>query len=128
MKNTEMEPFIIEPTTETPQIILDPDHNIFTINRRSLPENPLKFYTPVIEWIKEYTQHPNAESNFVFKLEYFNTASSKQLMKILVNLKKITNKGKLTITWYHKTIDEDMKNIGLRYSKLLEYDFEMIAY
>ena len=47
-----MEKLIIEETEDTPEIILDPEQNIFKISKISVPENALDFYKPVLEWIK----------------------------------------------------------------------------
>ena len=46
-------PLIIEKTTKTPQVIFDPANEIFEISGRSLPENVVKTYEPVLQWIDQ---------------------------------------------------------------------------
>jgi len=46
-----MEPLIIEATPKTPKVVFDPNENLYEISGRSLPENVVKTYDPVIKWI-----------------------------------------------------------------------------
>ena len=49
-----MEILDIRGTTDTPKVLFDPDNNIFEISGRSLPEDVITFYQPVIEWLDDY--------------------------------------------------------------------------
>ena len=79
-----METIKILGTDDTPHVILDPDNEIFEISGRSLPEDVTAFYEPVLTWLDEYAQNPNSKTVFTFRLVYFNTASSKLLLDILM--------------------------------------------
>ena len=81
-----MEPLIKEATVDTPKVVMDAEKGIFLLAQMSLPEDAVDFYTPVIQWITEYAKNPNPETVFEMKLDYFNTASSKQLIQILLFL------------------------------------------
>ena len=121
-----MEAFIIEKTEETPEIILNPTENVFKISYRSLPENANGFYAPVFEWLEEFRQNlPDDDIQFVFELEYFNTATAKQIAKILLLLEKISHEVSLEIIWKYRKEDVDMMSSGLRYSKLLDVEFSI---
>ncbi len=76
----------IQGSDDTPKVILDADNNTFEISGRSLPEDVVAFYDPILEWLDEYAQNPLEKTVFNFKLEYFNTASSKLLLDVLLNL------------------------------------------
>lgn len=121
-----MEKFILEETEDTPEIILDPEQNIFKISKISVPENALDFYTPVLNWIKEYAKHPNVQTIFDFDLEYVNTASSKQVIQVILSLQKVAEKGDVKVRWFYETIDEDMQALGKRYKKLVSLPFELV--
>jgi hypothetical protein len=95
-----MEKLIIEETEDTPEIILDPEQNIFKISKISVPENALDFYKPVLEWIKEYAERPNVQTVFEFDLEYVNTASSKQVIQVILRLQKVAEKSDVKVRWY----------------------------
>lgn len=120
-----METLIIIKTDETPEIILDENHNIFSISYRSLPENAIGFFAPVFEWLEKYCQNPKTDMEFIFNLEYFNTASAKQIAKILFILEKLNEKVDVLITWKYKKDDVDMMSSGLRFSKLLNVEFQI---
>lgn len=119
-----MEILNIEGAEDTPKIILDATNKIFEISGRSLPEDSAEFYKPVLGWIKEYTSAGNA-MNFVFKLEYFNTASSKLILDVLSALEEISG---TTIQWYYHEDDEDMEEAGREFSELVDMPFEFSTY
>ncbi len=116
----------IEKTSDTPKVILDKENGIFEISERSLPENAIDFYKPIIEWFTEYSKSPNEKTEVNFNLEYFNTASAKQIAKILLILQKIAQNNDVLIKWHYDKDDIDMKSSGVRYSKLVKLNFEFI--
>jgi len=116
----------IEKTSDTPNVTLDSNNNIFEFSYRSLPENAIDFYNPILDWIEEYSKNPNPETIVNFKLEYFNTASAKQIAKVLLQLFEISKNAKVKINWHYDKNDSDMLASGQRYSKLINLDFEFI--
>jgi len=120
-----MEILKLEGTEDTPKIMLDKKNGIFEISGRSLPEDSAEFYRPVLEWIGNYSKESNASTEFVFKLEYFNTASSKLILDVLSALEDI--KG-MKILWYFHEDDEDMEEAGQEFSELVEIPFEFKTY
>jgi len=121
-----MENLIIDKTSDTPNILLDSLNGKIEISARSLPENAIEFYTPIINWVEEYSKNPSKETNVNFNLEYFNTSSAKQIAKILLLLKQLSNDNKVNIRWHYSADDSDMKSTGERFSKLLNLEFEFI--
>ena len=120
-----MEIIHLEGTEDTPKIILDKKNGIFEISGRSLPEDSAEFYKPVLEWIDEYAKDPNPETDWVFKLEYFNTASSKLILDVLSKLEEIPG---IKVNWYFHEDDEDMEEAGEEFSELVELPFEFKTY
>ncbi|MBI5009011.1 MAG: DUF1987 family protein [Bacteroidia bacterium] len=47
-----MERLYFSPTKNTPEIILSPEENIFSISGNSRPEDARLLYYPVIDWLK----------------------------------------------------------------------------
>ncbi|MEX2230542.1 MAG: DUF1987 domain-containing protein [Cyclobacteriaceae bacterium] len=115
----------LEGTEDTPKIILDKNKGIMEISGRSLPEDSTEFYKPVLDWIEHYANDANPSTDFVFKLEYFNTASSKLILDVLYALEDI--KG-LKVQWYFHEEDEDMEEAGQEFSELVEIPFEFLTY
>ena len=79
----------IESTTKTPQIDLNQFTGELILSGRSNPENATAVYENVLVWIKEYARNPRQTTNLRFNLEYFNTASSIWLAKIVKSLSSI---------------------------------------
>jgi len=120
-----MEILNLEGTEDTPKIILDKTNGIFEISGRSLPEDSAEFYQPVLDWLEEYAAAANPKSDFIFKLEYFNTASSKLILDVLSKLEDIEG---ATVHWYFHEDDEDMEEAGQEFSELVEVPFEFSTY
>lgn len=120
-----MEILNLEGTEDTPKIILDKKNGIFEISGRSLPEDSAEFFRPVLEWIAAYSKEANGSTEFVFKLEYFNTASSKLILDVLSALEDIQG---MKIMWYYHEDDEDMEEAGQEFSELVEIPFEFKTY
>jgi hypothetical protein len=115
-------------TDDTPTVMLDAANNIFEISGRSLPEDVTAFYSPIISWMETYNQKPLAKTVFNFKLVYFNTASSKMLLDILMKLEELHNAGKeVLVKWHFAEDDEDMKEAGEEYADIVDVPFEQIS-
>jgi len=116
-----MENLQIDGTDDTPVVILDKGKGVFEISGRSLPEDVLQFYEPVVEWLKAYSKDPNSKTMFSFKLDYFNTASSKVLLDMLNQLKDI--KG-TSIVWHYYEDDEEILDAGKEFAEQVDIPFE----
>jgi hypothetical protein len=119
-----MEILNLEGERGAPKIILDKQKGIFEISGRSLVENASELYKPVLRWLKEYSTDPNPTTDFVFKLEYINTASSKLILDVLSCLEGI--KG-ARILWCFLDEDEDMEETGEEFAELVSIPFEFRA-
>jgi hypothetical protein len=84
-----MNELIIEQTPKTPQIDLNQLSGDLLFYGRSIPENATKLYEPVLNWIAEYILTASPTTNLRLDLEYFNTASSIYLAKMLKVLTRI---------------------------------------
>jgi hypothetical protein len=84
-----MTELIIEQTPKTPQIDLNHFTGDLIFTGRSVPENAAKVYEPVLNWVKEYIQKANPTTNLRLNLEYYNTATSIWLTKIIKELFQI---------------------------------------
>jgi len=124
-----MNPIIISATEDTPGIRLDATNDIFELSGRSLPEDVVKFYKPILDWLEEYAQSPNENTVFNFKLSYFNTASSKIILDILMKLEGMHDNGRnISIKWHYPSDDEDMMEAGEEYADIVGVPIEMVEY
>ncbi|MEA2042477.1 MAG: DUF1987 domain-containing protein [Bacteroidota bacterium] len=120
----------IQGTDDTPKVILDAGSEPYMeISGRSLPEDVVAFYDPILDWLDEYTESSPDKTVFNFKLEYFNTASSKLLLDILLKLEQLhEDDHDVLVRWHFPDDDEDMEEAGEEYADIVEVPFEQVGY
>ncbi|MBL4577330.1 MAG: DUF1987 domain-containing protein [Flavobacteriales bacterium] len=119
-----MEAINLKGTYDTPDVVLDSEQGVFEISGRSYPEDTAEFYIPILEWINNYLENPNSETRFTFKLDYFNSSSYKPFLDILVKLGKLNSNGhSVTIQWYYKEGDWDIKEAGEEFAEIVDVPF-----
>ena len=82
---------------------------ICELKGESFMENPSEFYEPIFEWLSQYF---NLKKSITInmKLEYFNTSSSRFILRMLEIIKEFVNAGgNLILNWYFDKDDPDMK-------------------
>ncbi|MCW3786476.1 DUF1987 domain-containing protein [Plebeiibacterium sediminum] len=122
-----METIVREGTPKTPYVRLDGEKGIIEIKGRSIPENSIEFYKPLIDWLEEYSSDVNNDTAVNVQLEYFNTSSSKCILDIFKKLESIFKKGqKVEVNWYYEEDDEDMFEAGEDYQSIINIPFKMI--
>jgi hypothetical protein len=78
-----LRPLQIEPTVKTPKINFDPEKGVLLMSGRSMPENVLDLFEPILDWVEEYCKYPADTTTLIVKLEYFNTSSAKCILELL---------------------------------------------
>lgn len=119
-----MESIKLEGTPKTPTVEFSADNGVLLLKGRSIPENSIEFYKPLINWIENYSASAPSETVLNVQLEYFNTSSSKCLLDIFKRLERIGNP--VTINWYYEEDDEDMLEAGEDYDAIIDIPFKMI--
>jgi hypothetical protein len=106
-----------------PSVFFNKETGILRLKGRSVLENTMRFYEPVMEWLDNYTKNPPAKTQLHLELEYFNTSTSKYILLILELLIKIHEEGsEVIVIWYYS--DEDMLELGTDYQQMLPLPFE----
>lgn len=122
-----MEPIIIEGTAKTPTVKFDSSEGVFKLEGRSIPENSVEFYKPLVDWLESYKESPLQKTVVEVKLEYFNTSSSKCILDVFKKLEVIHKaKNEVQIKWFYEEDDEDMLEAGEDYESIIRVPFEMI--
>jgi hypothetical protein len=111
-----------EATHSTPGIKLDSSEGLMELYGRSIPENALNVYRPVLGWLENYMIEPRKETTLNFKIEFFNTSSSKFILQILKKLEELNRQGfKVTVNWFYN--DEDILDLAEDYQELVGLKF-----
>lgn len=122
-----MEPLIIEGTPKTPSVRFDAQQGLVEIKGRSIPENSIEFYKPLVDWLKKYGENPAPLTQVNIQLEYFNTSSSKCILDVFKKLEAIFKaKHDVIINWYYEEDDEDMLEAGEDYESIIRVPFKMV--
>lgn len=132
-----MDAFILEASDFSPKVVLDPNNNKFELMGESRPENAGKFYEPIVKWLEQYKEvlfwqkDKYGKSNkvtFVIMLDYFNSTSAKHLLDILKQIDNYHNAGfESMIMWHYFMEDEDMRDSGEEFSKLINAPIEFVV-
>lgn len=122
-----MENLVIEGTPKTPTIKFQPEDGKLLIQGRSIPENSIEFYKPLVDSLEAYAGTPKETTNVDIVLEYFNTSSSKCILDVFKKLEKINaEKSGVIINWHYEEDDEDMLEAGEDYQAIINIPFKMV--
>ena len=116
----------IDPTNTSPLIDYNKETGILEISGKSLPTNAIEFYEPVFEWANSFFNSADIPTNFSlkFNLDYYNTASSKQIAKLFTIMENSLASTIVTVNWCYDEEDIDMLEAGQRFDKLLKISFK----
>ena len=123
-----IEPLIIEATAKTPKVIFDPKNNFYEISGRSLPENVVKTYEPILKWIDTYLYEIDTPLEINFRMDYLNSASAKMVSLILSKFEEFHQAdNKIQINWYYFFDDDDIQSEGEIYAMLKKLPIKLIG-
>ena len=119
----------IKERKDTPYVKMNADEGICVISGQSFPPDVSKFYEPLIGWLEDIKYVEINDLSFTFKLDYYNTASSKLMLDMLYKLEEIAEKGtNIIVFWYYPEDDEDMLEAGEEFERLVDIEFRLIPY
>ncbi|MDB2363651.1 DUF1987 domain-containing protein [Flavobacteriales bacterium] len=118
-----MNDLILEATDTAPKIHFQSNGNLI-MDGESRPENVVKFFEPLMNWMDELKSHEPDHITLDFKLEYYNSSSAKFIMELLLKLNNFKN---VLVKWHYDEMDEDLLESGEEFEKLVNYSFEFIA-
>jgi len=126
----ELETFYRKATADiyfTPEVSLNPKTGECSLKGESYIENTNAFYAPIFAWISEYTKDTSRPLSFTFQITYFNTSSSKAILKIMQTLKQFQDAGgELNAVWYYPKDDEDIQEEGEDYVAFLGLNLKVL--
>ena len=115
----------IAPTKTSMEVYCEPESGKLNFSGRSLPENSVGFFKPILEWLLEYAAHPAKHTEVTFYIEYCNSASRKGVIDIFRILDTMHDAGHaITILWKFDDGDDSMREIGEEYRDLFNLEFK----
>lgn len=116
-----MRRLLIAATAKTPQIEWNDEQSTLTLSGRSIPENAVEFYRPVLDWT--HCLEADTPMTVMVQLEYFNTSSSKCLLDLF---KRLETSSEIQVKWHFDADDEDMLEAGEDYDHIVSLPFTFI--
>ncbi|MBL7964694.1 MAG: DUF1987 domain-containing protein [Flavobacteriales bacterium] len=122
-----MEPLKLEGTGKTPTVAFNAATGLLELRGRSIPENSIEFYKPLMDWVDAYARTAQARTALHVQLEYFNTSSSKCILDLFKKLEFVRASGhEVTVYWHYEADDEDMLEAGEDYQAIINIPFKMV--
>jgi hypothetical protein len=118
----------LEPTEDSPRVYLDTGSGSITCSGTAIPENSEEYYGPILDWLADFVETDPEKVEVNFKLDYFNTSSSKYILEMLRTLERLAQNGRVIIRWHYLMEDEDMKEAGEDYQIMVKIPFELVEY
>lgn len=120
-----LEPLKVEATQNRPYVDFNAETGELVMKGRSIIENTVRFFEPLLSWIDEYVDNPSKKTELHLVLDYFNTSSSKFILSIFEKLEELYDLGKeVEVFWYYT--DEDMEDLGKDYNHIVSMPFKFI--
>ena len=105
----------IKATSNTPEVTYEDGSNL-VLKGRSIPEDVVKFYQPLIAWAGML----EVESLVVeIQLDFINSSSAKKLLYLLKVLDANNHIKELHVNWHYEVDDEEALEQGQIYEELL---------
>jgi hypothetical protein len=108
----------------TPEIKFDLTEKKYYIRGKCFPENAKKHFQPLVQFVSKNPLPDNASLDL-----NFDYISSSSIIAVLEFLKHIERMNKtVTVTWRYEEGDEDMRNVGMNFSKLCSLNFSLVEF
>jgi len=110
-----MDNLAIPATDITPTIDFNSDTHVLKLSGESYPENAMRFFEPVVAWVKEFLNAGNDRSITVsFHFTMFNSSTAKILLDIIHELNEAADSEELvTVIWIYDEINDLIEEFGI---------------
>jgi hypothetical protein len=126
-----MKKLIIDQTSYSPKVILDPENKVYEISGESRPPDVREFYDQILNWMDDFSlQLLKADAKtepviFTFNFGYFNSSSGKLILDICKVLARLRARGmNVKVNWHFEKDDVDMLAVGQEISRIVKFDFD----
>lgn len=122
-----MKDLVLPATETTPEVNFNITGRL-QISGTAMPENVFIFFNPLFDWLTEYKNNPCSKTVLEFRMDYFNTSSEIFILRLIKGVGQLKESGKeVSIIWYYKEEDDEMKYTGKYLGKLGKVNMELIS-
>lgn len=121
-----MNALVIESKLNSPLIDFNHNSGLLKIIGRSIPENPVKFYQPIEDWIFNFLSTNPKDINLFIHLDYLNTHSTECVLILMKKLESYykSSGANVKVSWNFDEDDEDMQALGEDLASIAEIPFD----
>ena len=95
----------------------------------SILANANKFFSPIIEWVDEYTKDPQKHTEISLKFNYVDTASVQGVFDVLKRFREIPDyEDKVVVNWYFEFDDPELLEVGEILEGRLKIKFNYVEF
>src|SRR5215831_5933466 len=116
-----MTPFILQATDDTPAINFDFDARRLVITGESYPEDPNKFWAPVLESLHTFLKtENNSKITLDLSISFLNSTSFRAVLLLLKALERASDNGNsVMVYWRYRVDDEFARDNGKELERAL---------
>lgn len=121
-----MDSLVIEAKTNSPLVNFSAATGELKIIGRSIPEHPLKFYTPLENWIADFINTTPKKIILIIYLDYLNTHSTECMLILIKKIdayQKLNANADVSVSWSFDEYDEDMESLGHDLASIVNIPF-----
>ena len=86
-------------TDTTPYVLIDEEKGYMKFEGESYHDNIPEFFKDIFDWLNKFLKTDFSSLTFDCELKYFNSASVKLLLNILLNMDNADNCENITVNW-----------------------------
>jgi len=98
----------------------------FSIEGCSIPEDPKKYFKPVLSFFEDNSNYMAEKYLIEIKFEYCDSSSLKWILNILMEIQKHVLYSNTEIKWYYESDDAEMMELGEFVSQRIKLPFMLI--
>lgn len=122
----QQKPLYIKGTSKTPEINFS--SGVLEISGRSIPEDSVTFYEPILKWTNTYLKSPQKLTRISLHLEYINSGSNRFIYQLLKQFADAHEAGNnVVIHWYFDEDDDTIKTLGEDFKAMFKDIFNLKA-
>lgn len=125
-----MEDLVIKAGKSSPAVEFRYEPGELRIEGESYPEHALKFYEPVLRWVRACLDVSQRSLILTMDIVYFNSSSSKILMNLFDMLDEAASEGKrVSVRWLYHEENEVARECGEEFKEETRFlDFQLVPY
>ncbi len=120
--------FFQEHKEDVPELLIDEEKGYISIIGSSYPEDVTETYENFLSGLNSLKVLKGKDFICELKLEILSSASMRILHELFIQLDEFNDAGsKVSVNWFFERDDDDMEEVGLSFTELFDFEFNVIG-